>query len=68
MLAFRDLHNGTVFVEANQPPSVVHMTAPGTVGVTLDESDLRTLLRVVEGSDPEPEKLTATRAHLAGEG
>jgi hypothetical protein len=65
MLAFRDLHNGTVFVEADQPPSVVHMSSPGTIGTTLDESDLRRLLRVVEGA--EPEKLTATRDHLAGE-
>lgn len=66
MLAYRTLPGGRVFVEADQPPSVVHMTSPGTVGATLDESDLRSLLRAVE-DDPEPEKLTATRQHLAGE-
>jgi hypothetical protein len=64
MLAYRNLRDGRVFVEADQPPAVVTMASPGTIGVTLDESDLRSLLRAVQ--DPEPAKLTATRSHLAG--
>lgn len=66
MLSYRTLPGGRVFVEANQPPVVQLMASPGTVGVTLDESELRSLLAAVI-ADPEPEKFTATTAHLAGE-
>lgn len=67
MLAFRNNRNGTVFVEATQPPAVTNMAAPGAIGVSLDESELLTLLAAVREDDVEPEKLTATRSHLAGE-
>lgn len=69
MLSYRSLRGGRVFVEADQPPAVVTMAAAGTVGVTLDESDLQALLQVVreEGGESVVEKLTADRAALAGE-
>lgn len=65
MLTFLNNHNGTVFVEANQPP-ILGQSA-GTYGTTLDESDLLSMLAVIRDDDPEPEKLTATREQLAGD-
>lgn len=47
-MTFTDMHDGRVFVHAEQPQAVVSVTSPGTVGVFLDESDLIELLATVQ--------------------
>lgn len=47
-MTFTDMHDGRVFVHAEQPQAIVSMTSQGTVGVYLDESDLIELLATVQ--------------------
>lgn len=48
MIYTADPERGRVFVHAEQPSIIVTVTAPGTVGAWLDESELIELLATVQ--------------------